>query len=85
MYKLKPDGNPEENQGSLFLKPNPKNPKDDYFLMKLTVNGYNGTWVCFRNPEKDFDSEENMFDKKPAYFIFPYRAKNKDGNNINGM
>lgn len=83
-FKLKLDGNPESNAGALFLKPNPKNPNDDYFLMKLTVDKPgNLTFVCFRNPEKDFNSEENMFDKKPAYFIFPYRPKNKE-NNKNG-
>ena len=81
--KYDENGNAIGNAGALFLKPDSRDPNNDYFLLKLSVNGLNTTWVCFKNENKDFSSEKSMFDKLPAYFVFPYVAKNKDSSNGN--
>lgn len=81
--RLKPDGNAEKNLGALFFKPSSKNPNNDYILMKITVDGANKTFICFKNPNKDFSKDETLFDKNPAYFIFPYKPKDKNKENYN--
>lgn len=75
--KLKEDGNPINNAGALWNKIG-KN--EDYMLMKITVDKPgNHTFVVFKNKEKG-DSEDEFYDKKPAYYIFPYKPKDKNGN-----
>jgi hypothetical protein len=70
--KLKSDGNPVGNVGAIFAKIGKVN---DYFLIKVTLDGKNHTLVAF--PAKELDNEEILYDKNPAYFIFPYKPKDK--------
>jgi hypothetical protein len=76
--KLKPDGNPVGNLGAIFCKIGKTN---DYFLIKVTLNGENHTLVAF--PAKDLNNEETLYDKNPAYYIFPYKAKEKTSADTN--
>jgi len=66
--KLKADGkNPYRNIGALFKKTN-KEKGDEYFLIKVTLDE-NHTLVAFKNQNYEEGSKE------PAYYIFPYKAK----------
>ncbi len=70
--------NPRGNLGALFLK---IGKKSDYYLMKLSVDGKNMTFVCFPNPAKDMNNEDDLYSKSPAYYIFPYKPKDRINGN----
>jgi len=73
--KSKEDNNPKNNVGALWNK---IGTREDFMLMKITVaEPGNHTFVVFKNSAKG-TTEDEFYDKNPAWFIFPYRPKNKD-------
>jgi hypothetical protein len=75
--KTKLDNNPINNVGACWNK---IGKIEDFMLMKITVNEPgNHTFVLFKNKNKG-TSEDELYDKVPAWYIFPYKPKDRSGN-----
>jgi hypothetical protein len=74
--KTKENNNPKNNIGGIFQKYSKTNGKP-YYIIKLTIDNKNNTVVAFQNENY---VEGDLENKQPAFYIFPYKAKEENYN-----